>query len=94
LGRSFSQSIDDVPFCHGCFMMFKSDIYKKLHGFDKRFFIYMEDADIFIRAKHYGKTVLNPDFSITHEHRRGSAKNMKLLLWHIISAMKFFWKHS
>lgn len=93
LGRQDFEEITEVPFCHGCFMMFKSDIYKKLQGFDECFFMYMEDADIFIRAKHYGKTVLNPHFSITHEHRKGSAKSIKLLIWHITSAIKFFWKH-
>jgi len=93
LGRQNFEEITEVPFCHGCFMMFKSDIYKKLQGFDECFFMYMEDADIFIRAKHYGKTVLNPHFSITHEHRKGSAKSIKLLIWHITSAIKFFWKH-
>ncbi len=83
-------SIVEIPFAHGCFMAFKSDTYKKLGGFDERYFMYMEDVDIWIRAKRYGKTVLNTNYKIFHEHRKGSAKSFKLFLWHVISAFKFF----
>lgn len=83
-------SIVEIPFAHGCFMAFKSDTYKKLDGFDERYFMYMEDVDIWIRAKKYGKTVINTNYKIFHEHRKGSAKSFKLFLWHMISAFKFF----
>jgi len=86
-------SLQEIPFAHGCFMVFKIDAFEKLGGFDKRFFMYMEDVDIFIRAKQYGKTVIDTRYKIYHEYRKGSSKNMKLLLWHIVSAIKFFWKY-
>jgi GT2 family glycosyltransferase len=85
--------ITEIPFAHGCFFLFQSDVYKKLGGFDERFFMYMEDIDIFIRAKEYGKTVLHPSYKIYHEYRKGSSKNFKLLLWHITSAISFFIKY-
>ncbi len=85
--------ITDIPFAHGCFMAFKRDVYKKLHGFDEQFFLYMEDIDIFIRAKKYGKTVINSKYFIYHEHRRDSKKKIKPLLRHMISAIQFFWKY-
>ena len=87
-------SVQEIPFAHGCFYTFKTETFKKLHGFDERFFLYMEDLDIFIRAKKYGKTVINPDFKIYHEHRKGSSKNFKLFLWHLSSAIKFFIKYN
>jgi hypothetical protein len=86
-------SIQEIPFAHGCFFLFRSEIYKKLNGFDEDFFMYMEDVDIFIRAKKYGKTVVNPNFKIYHEFRKGSSKSFKLLAYHISSAVKFFLKH-
>ena len=86
-------SSQEIPFAHGCFMVFKTDVFQKLGGFDERFFMYMEDVDIFIRAKQYGTTVIDTNHKIYHEYRKGSSKNMRLLLWHIISAMKFFWKY-
>jgi len=75
------------------FMVFKTDIFQRLGGFDKRFFMYMEDIDIFIRAKQYGKTVIDTHYKIYYEYRKGSSKNTKLLIWHIVSAIKFFWKY-
>jgi len=93
LGRVDRKAVYDVPFCHGCFLMMRSDIYEKLGGFDEGFFLYMEDADLFIRAKRFGRTVQNPRFEVFHEFRRGSAQSPKLLWHHLRSAVRFFGKH-
>ncbi len=85
--------IKEVPFAHGCFFIFKTEVFEKLGGFDERFFMYMEDLDIFLGAKKYGKTVINTNYKIYHEFRKGSSKSLKLLLWHISSAIKFFFKY-
>ena len=85
--------IKEVPFAHGCFFVFKTEVFQNLSGFDERFFMYMEDIDIFIRAKKYGKTVINTNYKIYHEFRKGSSKSFKLLKYHIISAYKFFRKY-
>lgn len=87
------KEVSEIPFAHGCFFLFRTDVYSTLKGFDERFFMYMEDVDIFIRAKKFGKTVINPKYKIYHEYRKGSSKSLKLLLWHISSAIKFFIKH-
>lgn len=85
--------ISEIPFAHGCFMAFKTEVFEKLGGFDERYFMYMEDVDIFIEAKEYGKTVINPTYKIYHQYRKGSSKNLKLFFWHLISVIKFFTKH-
>ena len=85
-------SINEIPFAHGCFFAFQTDVFEKIKGFDERFFMYMEDIDIFIRAKEYGKTVVIPNYKIFHEYRKGSSKSIKLLKWHLESAFKFFTK--
>lgn len=80
-------------FIHGCFMLFKTDDFIKLKGFDERYFLYMEDADICREIKQTGKEILYyPEVQITHIHRKGSAKKMKLLFYHISSATKYFMK--
>ena len=86
-------TVTDIPFAHGAFLAFKSDVFEKLGGFDERFFMYMEDVDIFLRAKAHGRTVIQPAFSITHEHRRASARNRRLFVQHLISAYRFFRKY-
>jgi GT2 family glycosyltransferase len=88
-----SNLISEIPFSHGCFIAIKSDVYQSIGGFDERFFLYMEDVDLFIKAKEYGKTVINTNYSIYHGWERGSSKSMKLLSFHIASAIKFFWKY-
>ncbi len=85
--------ISEIPFAHGCFFVFKTDIFEKLSGFDERFFLYMEDIDIFIRAKSFGRTIINQKYSIYHHHAKGSAKKFSLLYFHIVSAIKFFIKY-
>lgn len=84
------KSIVNIPFAHGCFLVFKSDVYEKLGGFDEKFFMYMEDLDICIRAKNFGRVVMNSNFEVYHEYRKGSSKSLKLLFFHTVSAFKFF----
>ncbi len=82
-------------FIHGCFMLFKTPDFVKLKGFDERYFLYMEDADICREIKQSGKEILYyPEVKITHIHRKGSSKKIKLLFYHILSAIKYFrkWK--
>jgi len=85
--------VTEIPFANGCFFAFKSQVFSELNGFDERFFMYMEDVDIWIRAKKYGKTVINPNFKIYHYFRKGSKKNIKLFLYHINSIIKYFFKY-
>lgn len=85
-------TVTDVDFCTGCFFCIRSEIFKKLGGFDERFFMYLEDADLTGRAKKYGRVVMNPDISVTHIWERESAKKIKYLLIHIFSAIKFLLK--
>jgi GT2 family glycosyltransferase len=80
-------------FIHGCFMLFKTDDFISIKGFDERYFLYMEDADICRKIKESGKEVLYyPKEQITHIHRKGSAKKGKLLYYHLVSAIKYFKK--
>lgn len=83
----------EIDQCTGCFMVIRTNVFKKLNGFDERFFMYMEDADITLRAKQYGKTVYLPHISVIHEWERSSSKSLKYLMIHISSMIKFLWKH-
>lgn len=83
----------EIDQCTGCFMVIRSDVFKELKGFDERFFMYMEDADLTLRAKQFGKTMYLPQVSVIHEWERSSSKNFKYLKIHICSMIKFLWKH-
>ena len=71
-------------------MCIRGEVFEKLGGFDDRYFMYMEDVDLTLRAKKYGKTVIVPKFSVCHLWKRESAKSLKMLLIHTKSVFKFF----
>ena len=82
-------------FIHGCFMLFKTNDLIALKGFDSRYFLYMEDADLCRKILQKNSSILYfPEVYIKHLHRKGSAKRIKLLFYHIISAYKYFKKWS
>lgn len=81
---------------HGCFMLFKTQDFIKIKGFDERYFLYMEDIDICKKIDVMNKKKMYyPNETIMHLHQRGSAQNIKLLFYHLLSARKYFkkWKN-
>ncbi len=82
----------EIKFCTGCFFCIRTDILKKLCGFDERYFMYLEDADLALKAKSKGKVMILPQFSVTHAWERESSKSLKYLFIHIISCFKFLFK--
>jgi len=78
----------------GMFMLFRSDAFRQLHGFDQRFFLYYEDVDICVRAWKAGmKVVACPAVSVVHDARRESHRNIRYMWWHLASMARYFYKH-
>ena len=66
----------------------------ELGGFDERYFMYVEDVDICLRAWSKSKTVaLDTDNHVIHEAQRLSRKNLRHQLWHIRSLLRFWLAH-
>ena len=86
------EDITDIDFCTGCFFLIRSEIFEKIGGFDERYFMYLEDADLTRQVKQYGRTVFCPTEKVTHMWERGSAKSLKLLMIHINSFIKYLRK--
>ncbi|MGV3581312.1 MAG: glycosyltransferase family 2 protein [Methylophilus sp.] len=75
----------------GMFMLFPSKVFKRLGGFDERFFLYYEDVDLCARLRLQGyEVVMCPSVRVTHYARRSSHRNIKYFRWHLISMSKFF----
>lgn len=83
----------EIDFCTGCFFVMRTEVFKKLGGFDDRFFMYLEDADITLRAQKYGKVLFIPSSHVIHCWERSSSKSLKYLLIHISSMFKFLFKY-
>lgn len=78
----------------GCFMMFRTDVLKKVGGFDKRYFMYFEDADITRCVRKLTRVVYYPYATVSHVWSRESKRNTKLMIIHIQSMLKYYakWK--
>lgn len=80
----------EIPCLSGCFMAIRMETLIEIGGFDERYFMYLEDVDLCRRIGEKSKLIYFPDVSIIHNYEKGSYKNMKLLKYHIISAIKYF----
>lgn len=86
--------IQDIENTTGCFIVFRTSVFKQLGGFDERYFMYFEDADISRRAAKITRVVYYPDAVVYHVWGRESKRNFKLMRIHIKSMLKYFikWK--
>ncbi len=80
----------NIPNLPGSFMFVRTEALKKINGFDEHFFMYVEDVDITRRIHQHYKTLFYPNIQIIHALERGSNKSMRLLIYHIKSAIYYF----
>ncbi|EEG10435.1 glycosyl transferase, family 2 [Pseudogulbenkiania ferrooxidans 2002] len=82
--------IVDIPYVSGCFMAVRTEVFRKIGGFDQRFFMYLEDTDLSRRLAQHGRVVFYPDAVVKHTFAKQSYKNRRLLFAHIKSAIQYF----
>lgn len=81
-----------VDFATGCFLFIRTEAFKRLGGFDERFFLYQEDSDLSRRAKALGEITYHPDFAVTHAWARENKKTFRGNLRQIRSMCQYFHK--
>lgn len=84
--------VQEVPALSGCFMFVRPSALERAGYFDERFFMYMEDFDLCRRIGRDYRTMFFPLVSVRHEYAKGSYRNMRLLMLHAQSAIRYFWK--
>jgi GT2 family glycosyltransferase len=83
----------------GMFLVFRSEAFRELRGFDEKFFMYCEDADICARAVLGGGGIaFCPQATVVHAAQRASRRSFRPLQWHVTSLLKFwlsraFWSY-
>jgi GT2 family glycosyltransferase len=90
-----SQNYDErmeVQCLSGCFMLFRSDVLRRLGGFDERFFLYFEDFDLSLRSSLIAKNVYYPAASVIHERQSAHRRSWRLKRVFARSAFDYFRK--
>ena len=60
-------SVREVDIVVGCFLLIPTALWRRLGGFDERYFMYGEDADLCLRARALGyRPMITPDAKIMH----------------------------
>ena len=81
-----------VPFGQGSFLFGRTALLKELGGFDDRYFMYLEDADLCKRVNAASALYYCPHATVIHKWEKGSHKNMTLLKHHLKSYLAYFRK--
>jgi GT2 family glycosyltransferase len=80
----------DPPIVSGCFMLFRTEVLKKLSGFDERYFLYFEDYDLSLRTHEIARVVYAPAVRVLHHGGGASRKGMAHIRMFAASAFKFY----
>ena len=79
----------EVPYLSGCFMFTKYENLINENGFDKRYFMYLEDTDLSRRMFKY-KNYYIANIEVFHDFKKESHKSKKMTLAHMKSAVQYF----
>lgn len=81
----------DVEFCTGAFMITRTDALHAVGGFDERYFLHFEDADLTRELRKVGRVVYNPSIKVTHKWHRENKKINKSF-WIALKSMILYMK--
>ncbi|MFL9947270.1 glycosyltransferase family 2 protein [Paraburkholderia agricolaris] len=80
----------DPPIVSGCFMLFRTNVLKKLEGFDPRYFLYFEDYDLSLRTHDVARVAYLPIVRVLHHGGGAARKGSAHLRMFAASAVRFF----
>ena len=88
-------SVTEVPAVAATFVMISRARFEKAGGFDRRFFMYMEDTDLSLRLHQAGfVNLFVPQAGAVHDWGRGGSAGRVRRLWlHHVSVWKYFLKN-
>lgn len=82
--------LTEVDWVAGMFVAYRRDAFEAVKGFDERYFMYLEDADICRRLHRVGWNVkIDTGCSVIHDAQRASRKSLQHMRWHARSAVRF-----
>ena len=79
-----------VDWVAGMFMVFRTELFRSIGGFDERYFLYYEDVDLCARLQRAGyEARVEPRARVVHDARHASHRNLRYFLRHIKSMMRY-----
>ena len=81
-----------IEFCTGSFMAVRTDVLKKIGGFDPAYFMYVEDADLTQKVLREGTVWLAPQFSAIHAWHRAPMRDAGKFKMQLLSMGRYFRK--
>ncbi len=94
LGRWQRDEIREVGIVTGCLLLAPTNVWRELGGFDLRFFMYGEDADLAARAWQRGyRPAITPSSVVTHEVGVSSASRPDKVILLLRGKATFVRKH-
>ena len=83
----------------GMFLLVRASAFRRVGGFDERYFMYCEDFDLCARlALASWRFAVNPDVTVVHDAQRASRGSFQHLRWHVTSLLRMwtssaFWRY-
>jgi N-acetylglucosaminyl-diphospho-decaprenol L-rhamnosyltransferase len=91
LARAGAAQATGTDWVAGMFLVFRSEVYRSLLGFDERYRLYCEDIDICARLRLSGHRFdVVREASVVHEARRSSHRSWRYLSWHLASLLRWW----
>lgn len=82
----------EVEFCSGCFFVIRTEILKSIGGFDEKYFMYVEDADITQKALAMGRCMFLPSVRVYHAWHRDTRRKWSSFFMQIKSMLRYWSK--
>jgi GT2 family glycosyltransferase len=82
-----------IPLASGAFMLMRTDLFRRIGGFDPGFFMYFEDYDLSLRLAREAKVAYEPSVRIVHQGGEAARKGWRHVAWFTRSAGRFFSRH-
>lgn len=86
-----------VDWVNAACLVIPTPVWREVHGFDERYFMYCEDVDLSLRLRLQGLGLIRAPVAIIHSGQRASHRRWRHLVWHVGSlfrlwSSKVYWR--
>lgn len=79
-----------LDWVNGACMVLPTPVWRRMGGFDSRYFMYCEDVDLCLRLRLAGLALMRAPVSVVHVGQRASQRHWRHILWHVRSLLRLW----